>query len=94
MSQNILKRFGEWGIKLKNRDISDYTRIQLKAFLELFTVAAYVTLAFIVFLTLRALFWYYVTFVSVAAVHYILFLKELYYVFSRHRRAIRYAFIG
>ena len=54
MSPNILKQFGEWGIKLKNRDISDYTRIQLKAFLELFAVAAYVTLAFIVFLVLRA----------------------------------------
>lgn len=51
--QNILKRSGEWDIKLKNKNTSDYTRMQVKAFLQLFGVAAYVSLIFIVILVMR-----------------------------------------
>lgn len=39
---------------MKNKNTSDYTRMQLRAFLELLAVAAYVSLAFLVVVLLRA----------------------------------------
>ena len=48
-----IKTIWEWDIKLKNKNTSDYTRMQVKAFLQLFGVAAYVSLIFIVILVMR-----------------------------------------
>ena len=53
--QNILRLYGEWDIKLKNRNEihSDYTRIQLKAFWELLVVAVCTALAIFCVVILR-----------------------------------------
>ena len=52
---NILRPYGEWGTKLKNKNENnaDYTRIQLKAFWELLIVAMCTALAIFCVTTLR-----------------------------------------
>ncbi|PWM26317.1 MAG: vancomycin resistance histidine kinase VanS [Oscillospiraceae bacterium] len=51
--RSISKPFGEWDIKLRSKNSSDYTQLQLSAFLWLLAAAGCAVLALVVMLLLR-----------------------------------------